>query len=252
MDFQSLELGELAKALVQAQSEMENVKKGAENPFFKSKYADLASVREASIDILNKHGLCIIQTMGNGDGKVKVITTLLHSSGQFIRGELGMVPAKNDPQAIGSVISYFRRYSWQAIIGLSAEDDDANSATAQPANQKPIVSRPVATKAPQKAPQAKKASDGSITLCPEKVGQKEGKKSNGSTFVRTFFKSGEAWYSTFNLDHGSMLLEASESGRQVEISYSAGEKGMDIETVVFVDEPPQQREPGEDMEEAAF
>jgi len=125
---QSDQINELAVALAQAQSEMEGAKKGAENPYFKSKYADLASVREASMPALNKHGLSIIQTMTHDESKIGVVTTLLHTSGQWIRGELAMTPAKADPQAIGSLITYFRRYSWQSIIGLSAEDDDGEKA----------------------------------------------------------------------------------------------------------------------------
>jgi hypothetical protein len=139
-------------------------------------------------------------------------------------------------------------FAWVAVLagysGTPAEEMDESF------SHKPTTSK-APSKPPQKAPQAKKASDGSITLCPENVGQKEGKGAKGP-WTRTYFKHGENWFSTFNTDMGSMLLEASESGRQVEISYSAGEKGMDIETVTFIDEPTQQQEPVEDVAEMAF
>ena len=126
--FKSDDISELAKALVMAQMEMENASKSSSNPYFKSKYADLTSVREASMEILNKYGLSILQPMGEGDDKIRVFTILLHVSGQYIGGVLSMKPVKDGPQEIGSLITYFRRYSWQAIIGLSADDDDGEKA----------------------------------------------------------------------------------------------------------------------------
>jgi hypothetical protein len=250
MEMQSPDLAELAKALVKAQSEMESVKKGAENPFFKSKYADLASVREASMDVLNRNGLCIIQTMGNGDGKIKVITTLLHSSGQFVRGELGMVPTKNDPQSVGSVISYFRRYSWQAIIGLSAEDDDANSATQLQKSQTKQTKEQTKPKSnvQQAKPKTISADAQFLILCPENVGSKSGGPES-KPWTRTYFKYQDEWYSTFDTTVGALLQEASSAGRQAKIAYKKGEKGNDVESVEFTEDAPPNREPGSDDEQ---
>ena len=126
---QSDDIKELATALAKAQGELENAKKSSENPFFKSKYAELVHCWEACRETLSKHGLSVCQIPVGGTGTVGVRTMLLHSSGQYIGGELLTTPTKTDPQTLGSIITYFRRYALQAIIGLSAEDDDAIRAT---------------------------------------------------------------------------------------------------------------------------
>lgn len=126
---QSAEIGELAKALSLAQGAMRGAVKDSKNPFFKSTYADLASVIEASRDALAKNGLCVIQTAKSGTtGVVRLVTTLAHSSGQWVKSELDVPLVKNDPQAMGSAITYGRRYCHAAIVGLAQVDDDAESA----------------------------------------------------------------------------------------------------------------------------
>ena len=119
----------LAASLVKAQSEMGNAVKDANNPFFKSKYADLNSVREASLPILNKHGISVIQPTCVVDRINYVETILLHESGEFISSLTQIVAAKpNDAQSHGSGLSYARRYALQSICNIGAEDDDANKA----------------------------------------------------------------------------------------------------------------------------
>lgn len=121
----SSSLDKIAPAVLAAQKELGSVKKGAKNPFFKSSYADLTSVIEALKDVVNKNGLSIIQTQRDGD----VLTTLLHSSGQYISSATQIKCAKeNDPQALGSAISYARRYGLQSILCLPAQDDDGEGA----------------------------------------------------------------------------------------------------------------------------
>jgi hypothetical protein len=121
-------IGKIAAALVKAQSEMGNAVKGAANPFFKSKFADLNSVREACIPVLNKHGVSVLQPTTVIDGKSYVETTLLHESGEFLSGVYEVVFGKqNDPQAFGAAISYARRYSLQSMVNIGADDDDAES-----------------------------------------------------------------------------------------------------------------------------
>lgn len=122
-------LTELAKALVEAQKEMKNATKDAVNPFFKSQYADLNSVINACRDTLNRHGIAVTQTMELQGEKTCLNTTLLHVSGQWIGSSLPLNPVKNDPQSMGSNISYARRYSLQAIVCIGAEDDDGQTAT---------------------------------------------------------------------------------------------------------------------------
>lgn len=137
----SAAIAELATALAKAQSEMEGAAKDTANPFFKSKYADLQSVWTACRKALTKNGLAVAQVAG-GDGVTVTVTTLLtHSSGQWLRGELTMTPTKNDPQGIGSCITYARRYALASMVGVAPEDDDGNAAS------QPSVSKPVAVAA---------------------------------------------------------------------------------------------------------
>lgn len=122
-------LNELATALSKAQGEMSVAKKDTTNTFFKSKYADLSSVWEAARIPLSKNGLSVVQTTNPTDGKsVELVTTLMHSSGQWIEGTTVMIPTKQDPQGMGSCITYMRRYALSAILGISQDDDDGNAA----------------------------------------------------------------------------------------------------------------------------
>ena len=123
-------IAKIAVALVKAQSEMGNAVKDSKNPFFKSSYADLNSIREASLPVLNKHGISVLQPTTVIEGRLYVETLLLHESGEFISGLYEVVVGKqNDPQALGSAISYSRRYSLQSMINIGAEDNDAEGAT---------------------------------------------------------------------------------------------------------------------------
>ena len=119
----------IATALLKAQSEMSNPKKGATNPFFKSKYADLNSVREAVIPILNANGIVVLQPIVNIENKNFVQTILLHESGEKMESLTEIIYNKiNDAQAQGSGISYARRYSLQSFVCVGADDDDGQKA----------------------------------------------------------------------------------------------------------------------------
>ena len=131
---QSDSINELAAALAKAQGEMENAKKDVTNAFFKSKYADLASVIDAAKQPLAKNGLSVVQyTITNDAGDVVLFTQLNHSSGQWISGTYPIKPVKNDPQGMGSAITYARRYTFSAIVGIASEDDDGNAASGKDA-----------------------------------------------------------------------------------------------------------------------
>lgn len=134
----------IASALSKAQSEMKPASKDSENPFFHSKYSDLESCWEVARGPLTKHGLSLTQVPGiSVDGKPLLETMLMHSSGQFILGEMPLTPVKADPQSMGSIISYFRRYALSAMLGVvsGGEDDDGNQAQGRPAA--PPAQRPV-------------------------------------------------------------------------------------------------------------
>lgn len=122
-------IGALAAALAKAQSQMGAAIKDAANPFFKSKYADLAAVVDAIKQPFASNGLSYSQTTDADETSVYVETLLMHSSGEWIAGKLKMPVSKpNDPQALGSAMTYCRRYGLQAIAGIPADDDDGNAA----------------------------------------------------------------------------------------------------------------------------
>lgn len=125
----SNEIGELAKALSQAQSQLKAAEKSAINPHYNSPFANLKDIWEAITLPLTKNGLSVIQTTDPHESGVILNTMLCHSSGQWIKGKLFMRPVKNDPQAVGSAITYARRYALSAIVGVYQEDDDGNLAT---------------------------------------------------------------------------------------------------------------------------
>lgn len=130
---QSETIGKLAEALAKAQGAIKGATKDTKNDFFRSKYADLSSVWDACRSQLAANGLSVIQTMDDSQG-VTVVTTLAHSSGEWIRGRLTMKPVKDDPQGVGSAITYARRYALAAMVGVAPEDDDGNAASGRPAN----------------------------------------------------------------------------------------------------------------------
>jgi hypothetical protein len=122
-------INELAAALAKAQAAIKGATKDSDNPFFKSKYADLASVREACNGPLTANGLSVVQTPSTTpDGEVSVTTLLLHTSGQWIADTLTLSPKDDGPQAMGSAITYARRYALAAFTGVAPEDDDAEAA----------------------------------------------------------------------------------------------------------------------------
>lgn len=144
---QSEKIDLLATALCEAQKVIKSAHKDSENPFFKSKYADLTSTWEACKEALTTNGLSVVQTMqGN-----TLETVLLHKSGQWISGNCPLINLKGDMQGLGSSISYARRYSLAAIVGVTADDDDAQDAgqskptimaTAKPSRSVPTIPAP--------------------------------------------------------------------------------------------------------------
>ena len=121
----------ICKAFVKFQSEFKGMKPDSSNPFFKSTYISLDGILETVRPILAKNGLAVIQE-ATGDGDyIFVKTKLIHESGEMIETEvLKMKPQKNDPQSMGSCITYSKRYQLAALLGISeCIDDDANIAT---------------------------------------------------------------------------------------------------------------------------
>jgi hypothetical protein len=130
----SEQINELATALAKAQAEMKNAKLNKVNPHFKSRYADLAEIRDTVTPSLSKNGIAVVHGMDAAESGIHVVTRLIHSSGQWIESRFPI--AYDKPQTMGSAITYGRRYNLSAIANISADDDDdANAATQVPKQQ---------------------------------------------------------------------------------------------------------------------
>lgn len=135
MSEQSADINELATALAKAQGKITGALKDSANPFFKSKYADLASVWDACRAALSENGLAVVQQTESDEQGVLVITTLAHSSGQWMRSTLRLLPKDSSPQGMGSAITYGRRYALAAVVGVAQVDDDGNAASGKQGEQ---------------------------------------------------------------------------------------------------------------------
>lgn len=122
-------LPKLAEALAKAQLVMGAAAKDKTNPHFNSKYADLASVMDACREPLAQNGLAVLQLLVNDDKGVAVTTRLMHASGESVESTCWLPVVQKTPQGYGSAISYARRYSLSALVGVTAEDDDGNAAS---------------------------------------------------------------------------------------------------------------------------
>lgn len=128
MSLQSDQINELMGALAKAQGVMKAAIKDSTNPHFKSRYADLASVWDACREALSVNGLAVIQTMDVINEKQALITTLGHTSGQWMKSIMLLPIQRPGPQELGSCLSYCRRYSLASMVGVFQDDDDGERA----------------------------------------------------------------------------------------------------------------------------
>lgn len=131
---------ELFAALAKMQGEVENASKSSTNPHFRSKYADLAEVLNTVRPVMAANGLSVVQSPSFDGVKVSVTTTICHSGGGYVTGEISCVPAKQDGQGIGAATTYLRRYALAAFAGIAQEDDDGNAATTTKRAEYPKIS----------------------------------------------------------------------------------------------------------------
>lgn len=146
MKMTSGSIAKIAAALHSVQGQLTAVSRSSDG--YNYKFADLASCWELVRKPLHDNGLALMQTtrLTEGEQDNVMITTLLHTSGEWLSGEMLVRPVKNDPQSLGSSLSYARRYGMMAILGISASDDDGAAASAgKPAPSKPEPSKPKAT-----------------------------------------------------------------------------------------------------------
>lgn len=111
--------------ILKIQTEIGVLVKDKENPFFKSSYLDINSLLEQLLPLLAKYELVVTQPLGHIDGKPAIGTTI-YDSGKLISETYIPLPDLQDPQKMGSAITYYRRYALQSLFLLRAEDDDGN------------------------------------------------------------------------------------------------------------------------------
>jgi hypothetical protein len=134
-------------AFVAFQAEMPPVPKDSINPHFRNKYASLGAITEATRPVLAKHGLAYTQGMAIVDGVQVMFTRIIHQSGQWMEdGGYALNPTKNDPQGMGSAVTYARRYTIGSTLGIITEDDDDGNRASEPA---PVKKLPPVPKAEQ-------------------------------------------------------------------------------------------------------
>ena len=125
---QSPTIGALAAALAKAQGRIKGAIKDSTNPFFKSHYADLSSVKDACQQALTEFSIAVIQSPSADGAKVSLTTLLCHDSSEWVSGTITATAKDESAQSVGSVITYLRRYALASMVGVTAEDDDGESA----------------------------------------------------------------------------------------------------------------------------
>ncbi len=134
---------DLYQALLKAQGEMPPVKETSTNPHFKSRYADLETVIDTVTPVLHRNGLLFTQGGEVIDGKAYLATTIIHAeSGNLIVSHLPIAGDHANPQAMGSSLTYCKRYGLLAMLGLATEDDDANGASPAPRPSQTLTAPP--------------------------------------------------------------------------------------------------------------
>lgn len=126
---QSESIVNIAKAMIDFNSKVGTIKKDGMNPHFKSKFATLESIISGIKKPLQESKLSYVQ-MPSGENCL--VTILMHETGEFMQSSVKMEPKTNDPQGQGSAITYMRRYSLSAMLGLATEDDDDGNAATKP------------------------------------------------------------------------------------------------------------------------
>jgi len=175
-------VAELAKALCAVQAKLEPAVKNATNPHLKSKYADLSSCYEASRALLTANGLTVVQPGEADGGMVGVTTILLHTSGEYIGSTFAIPLPEAKAQLVGSLLTYFRRYTYQSVIGLSSEDDDGQAVSEAASMRHAVerVSAPQRQEAPRPQPTGSRDIDPNCPTCGNTMWDNRQRKADGS------------------------------------------------------------------------
>lgn len=135
MQLQSDSIKEIAKALAKAQSTLGAVPKSGKNPHFNSKFPTLEDTLEAARKALTENDIAFPQPIVKVGDDHYIVTTFLHTSGEWLRSYLPLFIERKNMQGLGSAITYGRRYALLAMAGLAAEDDDGNASVSKEVNE---------------------------------------------------------------------------------------------------------------------
>jgi len=258
----------LAGALAKAQLQIEPASKNATNPHFRSHYADLASIWDACRGPLGANGLSIVQFPCDGEvGRIGLCTMIVHSSGEWMSETITVKALKEDPQFLGGVLTYLRRYSLAAVVGVTATEDDDGNAASTPANARvaapaprPYIPPPVSPPAVNAPPMAHKPSVPAISTPPaahKPVAQPvqtattatsavqaivefykvdEGVAKNGRAYKKhrigwTGIDGKMIYGTTFSASDGEVACESMNLNCPCEITCVTGQFGLDIKSI---------------------